>query len=149
MFRTAYVSFERSDGLECLDPSRTKQSFKEESDINSVLKKYARTGVLDAKAVDSGIYGDFSNAVTYQEAMNTVIRAQEQFAGLPSFVRNKFRNDPTEFLAFVEDSANADELVRMGLATAKVDQNVPKERPLGAKQPKGSGVEGGETPLPA
>ena len=45
--------------------------------------------------------------------------AQEQFAALDAAVRSRFDNDPAKFLEFTADPANADEMVKMGLAVAK------------------------------
>lgn len=97
-------------------PGRTKQAAKDECNINTIMAKYQRTGQLPDMIRKDARYGDFSAAVDYREALNRVLLAQEQFQGLPAKVRSRFQNDPAQFLAFVEDEANADELVKMDLA---------------------------------
>lgn len=42
---------------------------------------------------------------------------KKSFMTLPASVRERFANDPGEFLKFAEDPANLDEMVDMGLAT--------------------------------
>ena len=39
------------------------------------------------------------------------------FLDLPAKVRDRFKNDPGQFLEFATDPSNVDELVKMGLAT--------------------------------
>lgn len=99
--------------------SRTKQSFLEQCDINTILKQYQRTGMLNhvnARASE-GAYTDLPDEVDFQEALHTVQRAEDSFATLPSKLRARFNNDPGEFMAFMSDPQNAAEAVELGLAT--------------------------------
>lgn len=96
-------------------PSRTKQAFKAECDINNILNKYQKTQLLTHVNRQQGSYGDFSNVTDYQTALNTVIQAQEAFLGLPAKVRAKFQNDPSQFVQYVSDSSNYDEAIKLGL----------------------------------
>lgn len=130
-------------------PSMTKQSFAAECDINNIMKQFQKTGMLNhvnAKA-QSGIYADLPDEVDFQTAMNTVMQGEEAFASLPSKLRTRFGNDPAEFLAFVSDPANADELVELGLATkppAPPPAPLPSPSPgpeNGSPEPK-TGVQG-------
>lgn len=56
--------------------------------------------------------------MSYHEAKNLIINAENQFNSLDAAVRIKFENDPAQFLSFVEDPKNAQELVKLGLAVA-------------------------------
>lgn len=101
------------------DVSLTKQSMKDECDINNVLKRYETTGVLPDYIKENPQYGDFSDVGTFQEAMDTINRSMEQFNMLSAKVRDRFANDPVKFLAFVNDAQNIDEMVSLGLATKR------------------------------
>lgn len=90
------------------------QSFKEESDINNIMKDVQTTGATNWLATRPGTFEDVTG-VDFQTCMDTTLRAQEAFDDLPSSVRDRFQNNPVAFLDFVHDPANADELVRMGL----------------------------------
>lgn len=106
-------------------PSMTKQEFKREADINNILKQYSATGMLShvsARAA-TGAYIDLPDSVDFQESLNTVKAAETAFASLPSKIRDRFHNDPAEFLAFCSDAANLDELRKLGLA--KPEEPVP------------------------
>lgn len=102
--------------LICTDPSLTMQYFKDECDVNLILKKHAQTGVIDHLNNQPAKYEDYSNLVDYQSALNTVMAAQEAFNTLPSDIRSKFQNDPAEFIKFAENKNNLDEMRKMGLA---------------------------------
>ena len=127
-FRTAYgqklkVAIATGDGL-------TEQNHKDETDINNIVRKYNKTGLIDHLNQFEKQYGDMTG-YDYQDAMNTVAAANTMFEGLPSAIRNKFDNDPAKFINFVDDEANADKLVEMGLAKPKVSTPVDE----GSKEP--------------
>lgn len=107
-------------------PTRTKQAFKDQCDINNILKRYEKTGVLPVADNGTGKYGDFSEVVDYQGALNQVIAAQSAFGGLSAKIRARFSNDPAEFLKFAEDPKNEDALVEMGLATRRAKPTEPE-----------------------
>jgi len=106
-------------GVVFTGPGMTKQEFREECNVNNILRKYRKTGLLPSMIKSNPQYGDFSDVGSYQEACNIVLFAQEQFSALPASTRDRFGNDPVKFLEFVNDPRNSDELVKMGLATKK------------------------------
>ena len=101
------------------EESRTNQSMAPDTDINNIMKRYEKTGLLDHVNRYQGDYGDFTNVpVDYHDAMNIVRAADEMFMSLPATVRSRFENDPGKFLAFVENPENASAMVEMGLASS-------------------------------
>jgi len=102
--------------------SLTKQSFKDECDINQIIAKAVRTGVLPEGS--QGLYSDVSDVPSYQESLELVKRATEQFEALPAKLRKRLNNDPQEFLSFVHDPENIDELVKYGLAVRQEKSGV-------------------------
>lgn len=114
--------------LVCQGGSRTKQSFKDETDINNILKKYKEHGRIPDISAGNPQFGDFSQIDDYQGCLNTVIAARQKFDSLPEKIRNEFSNDPGKFLNFVGDPKNGEKLVSLGLATQRVAaQEVPKQ----------------------
>lgn len=107
-------------GLEFTKPSLTKQSFVREADINVIMARYEKDGLIAHVNRVQGSYGDFTDPPEYQEALNKVIAAQDMFMSLPARIRARFGNDPGEFLAFVQDEKNVPEMVKMGLAVERV-----------------------------
>ena len=117
-FRTAYGQKLRV-GTKVEGKTMTKQSMKEECDINFIVEKYQKTGVVQHTREYEGQYGEFMS-IDYHEAMNQVTAAQEMFMSIPSDIRARFHNDPGEFLAFVGDDANIEEMRELGLALPDV-----------------------------
>ena len=99
-------------------PSRTKQSFKDECDINIIMSKFMKTGLVRHLTTSEPRFGDFTQVSDYQTALNAVLEADNAFQTLPASIRARFNNAPAEFLRFVDDPANQSEMVSLGLATA-------------------------------
>jgi len=104
-------------------PSRTQQSFRDECDINTILKRFNVTGELPLGSVQPQ-YGDFSGITDYQSALNAVMAAQDSFLQLPAKVRARFDNDPALFVDFASDEANRDEMKALGLLSQETAQAV-------------------------
>ncbi len=90
-------------------PTITQQHSKDEVDINKIMARYIKTGVLDHVTKYQPQYLDNTDT-DYQESRNIIIKADEMFAELPSTVRKEFNNSPSEFLKFVNDPENHEEL---------------------------------------
>jgi len=101
-------------GLSCLDDSLTQQQFKEEADINTIVNRFLKTGVLPTPNTFPQ-YVDFEGVFDYQSAMNLVRAADESFMRMDSKVRQRFNNSPQEFLEFFANPANTEEASRLGL----------------------------------
>ena len=102
-------------GLKCEDPSLTQQQFKEEADINTIVDRFMKSGVLPTPA-QMPQFMDIEGNFDYQTAMNFVRQADENFMRMDAKVRARFNNSPQEFLEFFADPANTEEAVRLGLA---------------------------------
>ena len=117
-FQTAYGKHKRVP-FETSGPSLTHQGNAAECDINYIMQKYEKTGVLEHKNKYEGQYGDFTNVPQdYHESMNAVLAANDMFMSLPSKIRRRFSNDAGQFLEFVSDQNNQSEMIEMGLASA-------------------------------
>jgi len=123
--------WQRLDVVTVLDPvSMTKQSFANECDINNIMKRYEKDGVLNHLNTFQGNYGDFTGAVEYHEAMGIVARADQMFMTLPAEIRAKFGNDPGAFVEFATNPKNLDEMVSMGLANPPKVADIPPVAPV-------------------
>lgn len=92
----------------------TEQSHKNECDMNYILKDYARTGFIKHANQNAGQYDDVTS-VDFQDAMNTVANVKSMFEGLPSAVRAEFSHNPSQFLDYVQNPANAEALAQRGI----------------------------------
>lgn len=95
--------------------SRTKQSFQAEANINNIMKKYDRETLAEQAAMNPGRFLDLPSGIDYQTALNMSINAKAAFDALPGTIRAKFENDAEEFLEFMEDSENEEEIIALGL----------------------------------
>ena len=101
-------------GLHCEDASLAQQHFKDECDINNILRQFNITGLLPEHTL-SPRYGDFSGITDYHSALNQVIAAEDEFMNLPADLRARFQNDPAQLIEFLENSQNKDEAIKLGL----------------------------------
>jgi len=88
---------------------RTKQSFKDETDINQILKRAQKTGTLNHLEKHEGSYGDFST-FDFFETQLMLARGREIFDDLPVELRSEFNQSPEQFFKYVNDPANVDRL---------------------------------------
>lgn len=96
-------------------PGRTKQSMKDETDVNRIVARYAKTGLLTHVNTRSPVYTDVSEARDYREALEQVRRVDEFFVGLPSKIRARFANDPILFMEFMMNPDMKAEAEELGL----------------------------------
>lgn len=99
--------------------SGAKQSFAAECDINNIMAKYQRTGVLEWLNKHEGRYGD-AVGMDYAQAMATVAAAESMFEDLPSSMRQRFENDAGKFVQYLDDPRNDEEAIAWGLKIRKV-----------------------------
>lgn len=122
----------RETGTDVGAENLCQQSFKDECDINTIVKRFGLTGEMP-QALVPPTYQNFEGIFDYHTAMNAVRAAGEAFMELPADVRKKFKNDPAEFVEFCSKPENVDEMLRMGLASANMD---PREVPREVKKEK-------------
>lgn len=101
-------------GLLCSEQTLTKQSFKDECDINYIVKQFGVTGNIPVSPLEPS-YGDFSGVSDYHSALNQINAANEAFMALPSKLRAKFDHDPNALLNFLNNESNRDEAIELGL----------------------------------
>lgn len=139
-FITAYGQ-KRKISTSTPGPSRTKQSFKNECDINVIMSRYQRTGTFDFVNRLPPQYADVTGH-DYQQAMDLVANARSAFEDLPSRIRSRFENDPAQLLDFVHDDANHQEALELGLLK-------PGATPPAPPPSKGAPAASGEPVAPA
>lgn len=117
--------FSALTALYSTEPSRTKQEFTAECDINNIMARFQASN-YDPSTLPitsrKSFYGDITSMPeSYHAALNYVKDTERAFLELPAEFRAKFDNDPQGFIDYVQDPANADELRELGfLAPASV-----------------------------
>ncbi|MEO5368177.1 MAG: hypothetical protein H7831_17860 [Magnetococcus sp. WYHC-3] len=130
------VSFDKDK-----EPSRTKQAHRDECDINRIMGKYHKTGVITNLNRTPAVYGDFSRVQSYQDAINIVFNAEHMFSQLPAKLRAQFDNDPAVFLAYAENPLNRAKMAEMGLLGGAEGSDKGSDKKAEAGQPE-PGVKG-------
>lgn len=148
-FRHAYGPKRRDVTLSFPEHGRTKQSFKDECDINVIMRRFEQTGELPLNQRPM-LFGDCPD-LDFQGAMQTVVEAKERFLALPSAIRDRFANDPQRLLNFINDERNRDEAIALGLVRKAVEaspggQATPVQAPPAPSQPAPTSQAPGATP---
>lgn len=117
-FNTDFDKLSRCTSIGVFEKTRTQQQFKEDADINEIVRRFGLTGKLpdDIRMPE---YADYNDVFDFQTAMNTMMNAEREFMKLPSDVRRHFDNDPQKLLEFVGNDANYDQAVKLGIVKAK------------------------------
>ena len=122
-FRTAY-----SKPLRVSAPvggkSVTEQHHAKTCNINAIMAKYQKTGLIDHITKHKGRYGDVSGA-DFQTAQNLIAEQETIFHELPASVRSHFDNDPAQYLDLVMTEEGQQELAT--LLNPPPAENVPPE----------------------
>lgn len=127
------ISFDRETG-------RTKQAHKDECDINNIVNHWRRTRQLSHLNQGKPWYGDFTNAIDYQEACDRIALAEQKFLELPAKVRKLCDNSPALLLEELESEEGRARLEEAGFVFGEeAAQGTPQS-------PQGESV---EEPTPA
>ncbi len=110
---------------------RAKQSMKDECDVNLIVERFAKTGLISHLAEGVPQFVDVSELSDYRTVIEQVRKVDEYFAGLPAKVRSVFENDPSRFMDFLESGASAEDLKKLGLEVVgdrRADQQRQRRR---------------------
>lgn len=101
-----------------------KQEYAKELDMNEIMKRAQRTGVLPSME-HQPIFADVSGIGDFSDVMRRVDAAREAFEAMPAKVRTRFGNRADALIAFLQDEANIPEAIELGLVSAKADPVEP------------------------
>lgn len=106
--------------------SRTRQSEKDNCDINKIMERFNRTGQLPQMRTTPPQYGD-ARIVDYQTAQQIIKDAKSAFNELPAKVRQEFGHDPQNYLQALSDTSkdNVQKLLKLGILIEREEE--PKE----------------------
>ncbi len=110
---------------------RTKQAFKDSTDINKLLARAAKGETISHLAKHGAMYGDFTDIDDLLTGMTRLQKGQAIFADLPGEIRREFNQDAGAFFNYVNNPENSERLSELlpGLAergTQLVDTRKPE-----------------------
>jgi len=112
-----------------IDPAQ--QHFREEVNINNIIAKYNKTGVITHVAKTRKRFGDFKDFADLLPDLDRVTKAQQAFEELPATIRNEFGNSIEGFFKFIKNPANEEQCIKWGIF------DPPKDNPTAVLQPAG------------
>lgn len=104
------------------EKSLTKQSEKDNCDINLIVKRHASTGHVSHINPEAPKFGDFTGATDLKNAIEQVALANARFAELPVEVRRAAENNPHQLLAMLETDDGQLELEEAGLVLTEAPE---------------------------
>jgi len=126
-FRTAYgekLKIQTNNN----QPSMTKQSLKDDADVNKIIKRYNKTGVLPNMNKLESIYGQITSQ-DLQDALNKVDSSYEAFSEVPSDIRAQFGNDAGAFIDYATNPQNIDQMRQWKLAPPPIPEPIQESPP--------------------
>lgn len=103
----------------------TKQSEADSTDINRIMEKWIRTGVVPQSG-QTPHYGDFSSHLDFHTALSRVRQAEAEFMNLSPHVRKFCDNDPGKFLDLVMDADGRAQLEQLGMVSDFAPPGAPE-----------------------
>ncbi len=129
---------------------RTKQSFRDECDINLIMQRAAQGGTISHLEKYEGVYADFSD-FDFFEHTQKLTQGREVFDDLPAEIRREFGQSPAAFFAYVNDPQNINDLVSKLPDLARPGTQLIKTAPPDADTEAASAADSeppSETPIP-
>ena len=133
------------------EPSLTKQAFAETCNVNSIMRRFTSTGVIEHLNHRKPNYG-FCTGDDFRTSLDVIAQANASFGELPSDIRERFQNNPAEFFDFVQNPENRPEMAEMGLLEPDADVTPvgnglpPQNASESVTAPENGPPEGGGTP---
>lgn len=100
------------------EPSKTVQSDAELGDVNAVMDRYRRTGIVAGLNEVEKEYRDVTTFSDFADVMRHARAAEEEFMKLPSKVREMFNHDAMQWLDTAHDPEKRQALLDKGLIVA-------------------------------
>ncbi len=91
------------------EDGRTEQHHAKSCDINTIMARYVKTGVMDHISKYEPRYGDVSSA-DWQAAQNLVAGVKTEFEELPAYVRDYYEGNADNYLDAMQTDEGVNEL---------------------------------------
>lgn len=103
----------------------TRQEFADECDINVLMARYEKTGVITHYSRKEPAYFDASEVPDLATALHMAEEAERAFMQLPASARREFDNDAVKFVEYAQDPANLPRMREWGLAPPEAVPDAP------------------------
>lgn len=119
------------------DKILTVQADRDEADINKIIARFEKAGMISTVNRSEPFYGDVSEYDGLQDAIIKVQNADALFMGMSAQVRERFANDPVQMMEFLADNKNRAEAEGLGMVIKRPEPPVepPSSAPGGDLKP--------------
>lgn len=115
IFRTCYTAKGEKQGTVFTEPTMTIQSEKDSCDINFIMERYERTGIMQHVAAVQPLYEDVADIQDFQSSLLITEKAQAAFDALPARLRKELDNNPAQLVPFIQNPDNRERCYEYGL----------------------------------
>lgn len=118
----------RRTALYTPEPSLTKQEFKEEVDINTIINRFLKTGEPPPMPVPEH-FMDLTGKKTYFEMQSQIAEANHAFYRLPADIRTAAQNSPevwADQVVKAVEKKDGEAILKLGLTLDVEPQKPPK-----------------------
>lgn len=130
---TTYVDFRghlvvvRDDGSRFVsmdflnDPGKTEQEHAPLCSLEYIISRYIDSDIpIQLQETE---YQDFTDMPSYQDVMNSKLRIDNLWAGMPIPVKTAFNNDVAAFMNALQDPSMKDKLIDLGVLNRSTPQS--------------------------
>jgi len=114
----------------------TEQSHARTTDVNFIVDQFNRTGILKHSEIYASQYGELPSGDIYEEAQTQIASANQMFQSLPPGVRQEFPGGTQQFLEFLNNEENREEMTALGLSTEHLPPEKTKQGVTPAVEPQ-------------
>lgn len=116
-----YGEYDRApwSGTVCPEKTMTRQSEADACDVNRIMARYVKTGVLP-QGSGAGFYADVTEAGDFMVMQEKVAQVCKAFSLLDAPVRQRFENDPALWLDYLGSPEGQAEVSKAVAAEAAV-----------------------------
>lgn len=113
----------------------TEQHHEKSCNINNIMARFTKTGVIDHINRHQANYGDVTGA-DFKAAQDLVAEQKSVFHELPAAIREQFDNDPANYLDLMMTDEGVEELREMLNPTEPTPEPEPEPEPEPTPEPE-------------
>lgn len=103
--------------IDCSGESKTQQHHEKETNVNKIMAKAYKTGMVPVSMKSPLLCENFESAADFMECQNIIAKARQDFMALPSSIRKRFANEPANLMEFLQNEDNRAEAIKLGLVS--------------------------------
>jgi phage internal scaffolding protein len=112
------------------EPTMTEKHHAKDCDIRHIMRKAEKTGMITHQNQMEGTYMDLANRPDFEQSLNIINRGRDAFETVPASERARFANDPAQWIAYVQNPDNKEDMKERGYDTSHFPEPEPAPQPI-------------------